>query len=312
MKKAFILLAILSLFVSACAAAKNTTYSADHSLPGGVPAPMESPALQGSGERSFSEVANYDAAETIERMVIKNATLTLAVIDPGLSMERVSQLAEEMGGYVVSANLYQTYLDNGVKVPRASITIRVPAEQLDEAMSRIKQETDQPIIQENISSQDITGDYTDLASRLRNLEAAEAQLQKIMDQAIKTEDVLSVYSQLTQVREQIELIKGQMQYYEQSVALSSISVELMANEAVQPLTIGGWQPVGVAKDALQALINGFQFLVNAGIWILLFVAPILLMVGLPPFLVIRWVVRWRRARKQKKATSIAAPDPDKG
>ena len=56
-----------------------------------------------------------------------------------------------------------------------------------------------------------------------------------MEEATKTEDVLSVFNQLTQVREQIEVIKGQMQYYEQSAALSSISVELYANAAVQPV-----------------------------------------------------------------------------
>ena len=47
---------------------------------------------------------------------------------------------------------------------------------------------------------------------------------------------------LPTIREQIEVIKGQMKYYEESARLSMVSVELIANEAVQPLTIGGWQP----------------------------------------------------------------------
>jgi hypothetical protein len=79
------------------------------------------------------------------------------------------------------------------------MTIRVPAERLDEALVTIKAETDQPIISENHSSQDVTAEYTDLNSRLTNLQAAEKQLQEIMAEAIKTEDVLSVYSQLVSV-----------------------------------------------------------------------------------------------------------------
>jgi hypothetical protein len=105
-----------------------------------------------------------------------------------------------------------------------------------------------------VNSQDVTAEYTDLNSKLVNLEAAEKQLQEIMDSANRTEDVLSVYSQLVATREQIEVIKGQMKYYEQSAALSAISVQLIANAAMQPITIGGWQPVGVASF-LQSLIH---------------------------------------------------------
>jgi hypothetical protein len=233
----------------------------------------------------------------IERIVIKNADLTIAVISPPDSMDRISRMAEEMGGFVVSANLYQTRLSSGAEAPRASVTIRVPAERLNEAIERIKDETDQPVVNENVSSQDVTEDYTDLKSRLRNLEAAEEQLMEIMDSATKPEDVLSVFNQLTQVREQIEVFKGQIQYYEQSAALSSIRAELLPNEAVQPLSIGGWQPVGVARDALQALIRAGQFLATAAIYIVLLILPVLAIIIIPIYLVVRGLLRWRRRRK---------------
>jgi hypothetical protein len=122
------------------------------------------------------------------------------------------------------------------------------------------------------------------------------QLQQIMDSAVRTEDVLSVYSQLTSIREQIEVIKGQMKYYEDAAELSLISVELVANESVQPLTIGGWQPVGVAKSAIQALINTVKFLANAGIWIVIFIIPVMLLVFGPPVLIIWAILRWRNKR----------------
>ncbi len=253
-----------------------------------------------------SSVFSSESAD-VEHIVIKNANLTLAVDDPPQSMERISLMADEMGGFVVSANMYQTYLDSGAKVPQASITIRVPAERLNEALSRIKDESTQPVISENISSQDVTSEYTDLQSRLRNLEAAEAQLQNIMDAATKTEDVLSVYSELTAVREQIEVIKGQIQYYEQSAALSAISVELLTNEAVQPLTIGGWQPAGVVKDALQALINTLKFIATSLIWVVLYGLPVGVICLGPPAVVVWLVLRWRARRK---ARPVAAPPPD--
>ena len=82
---------------------------------------------------------------------------------------------------------------------RADITIRVPAEKLNDALSRIKNESDQEPLSQGIDSQDVTKDYTDLQSILHNEEATEAQLQKFMEQATTTEDVMRVYSELVQV-----------------------------------------------------------------------------------------------------------------
>jgi hypothetical protein len=117
--------------------------------------------------------------------------------------------------------------------------------------------------------------------------------------------VLSVYAQLTQVREQIEVIQGQINYYERSAALSAISVELIANAAVQPITIGGWEPVGVAKEAINALIQTMQSLATVALWVVLWFLPVLLVTLLPLYLVVRLVLAWRARRRRR----MAAPPP---
>ena len=295
-KKIVFLITILALMLAACSAERELM-------------PMEAPVVEEVYVERQAADSSYNASAgmassppiantTVERLVIKNASLSLAVDDPEASMDRITALAEDLGGYVVSAYMYQTTLESGAQVPHATVSIRIPAEQLDEVLETIKAETTQPLISENIDSQDVTGDYVDLSSRLTNLEAAEEQLQQIMDEAVKTEDVLAVYSQLTYVREQIEVIRGQMKYYEESAMLSLVSVELTANEAIQPLSIGGWQPVGVAKSAVQALINLVKFLANAGIWIVIFVLPFLLLVFGPPALIV-WLILRARAKRRR-------------
>jgi hypothetical protein len=249
----------------------------------------ESATFSGAGE----------SAAPVERMVIKNADLSLVVMDPVVKMDAIAQMAEEMGGFVVNSNVWQKTLSNGAKVPHASISIRVPAERLDEALERIKTGVGE-ILSENVSGQDVTSEYTDLASRLRNLEAAEAQLQEIMDEATETEDVLQVYNNLVNVREQIEVIKGQMQYYEQAAAMSMVSVDISGDEEAQPLQIGGWQPGGVAKDAIETMVATLKWLGNVGIWVVLCVLPIGIIVGIPLFFVGRTGLRFRRRWKAAK------------
>ncbi|HEX7974038.1 MAG TPA: DUF4349 domain-containing protein, partial [Anaerolineales bacterium] len=260
-----ILTSLLALLLGSCASSaspnKQSYPSAPFSSAGQpvqAPAAAESATLNSTNIRSSVPARGDAAAQAVERIVVKNASISIVVSDPAKSMTTISKLADEMDGYVVSANLDQVTLDSGAKAPHASITIRVKAEKLNEALDRIRAESDRPVLSEKVDSQDVTADYTDLQSRLRNLQNTEADLTKIMDQATKTEDVMAVYNQLTQVREQIEVIQGKIKYYDQSAALSAINVDLQANAAVQPLTIGTWQPVGVAKDAPQALINSLK------------------------------------------------------
>ena len=309
-KKVAFALIVFSLLLAACA--PSATQSARSVSPGVANGLQSNESIAGAPVTAplASDKGAYALDQTTasaDRLVIKNATLSMAVDDPQKSMDNISRMAEAMGGFVVTADMYQQSLSNGSKVPQVNMSIRVPVERLAEALATIKNETTQPIISENQSSQDVTADYTDLNSRLVNAQAAEKQLQQIMDSAVKTEDVLSVYSQLVSVREQIELIKGQMKYYEQSAALSSISVQLFANAAMQPITIAGWQPGGVAKQALQSLIHALQSLTNFAIRALILYVPVLLIIFVPIALIV-WGIRAlvRKNRKPKASASPAA------
>jgi hypothetical protein len=314
-KKIAFTIVLFSLLLAACAPAATLNSRAPSP---GVVTGMQSnesisqaPAAEAPALPSLADKSAYSLDQTstsADRLVIKNAALAMAVNDPQKSMVNITRMAEAMGGFVVSADMYQQTLNNGSQVPQVNMSIRVPAEKLAEALATIKGETTQPIISETESSQDVTAEYTDLNSRLVNLQAAEKQLQQIMDSAVKTEDVLSVYSQLVSVREQIELIKGQMKYYEQSAALSSISIQLLANAAVQPVTIAGWQPVGVAKEALQTLINALQSLANLGIRLAILYVPLLLIIFVPIALIIWGIVAL--VRKIRRPKVVASPAPE--
>ncbi|MBL8045140.1 MAG: DUF4349 domain-containing protein [Anaerolineales bacterium] len=249
----------------------------------------------------FATSNTATAGGELGRLVIKNASLSLIVKDPESAANEINALANELGGYVVSSNTYRASVDaQGNEIKQASVSLRVPVEKLDQALRQLKGLAVE-VESENLSGEDVTSQYTDLESQLRNLEAAEAQLQKIMDGANKTEDVLNVYNQLVSIRGQIEQVKGQMKYYRESALLSLITVNLIPDALSQPLEVGGWKPEGVAKEAFEALLRAFQELATAVIWIGIYVLPLLLVFGLPLWLVGRWVLR--RFRKPKPVSA---------
>jgi hypothetical protein len=226
-------------------------------------------------------------------------------------MKYIVDLAEGQGGFVVNSYLYKTYTHNGIEVPAAEITVRVPSENLTNSLEDIKglvKDGDTDILNETVSGEDVTRQYTDLQSRLRNLENAAEQLEEIMDEAYKTDEVLTVYNRLVEVQEEIEILKGQIKYYDEASRLSAISVQIQAEESVAPLTIGKWQPQGIARDALQALIEALQFIISALIWIIIFVIPVAAIIFGPIFFLVRYLIRRNKKRKAKKAAE--APEEE--
>jgi hypothetical protein len=267
-------------------------------------AATEAPAAEAPALDSFaydqSQEAFNRAAQVQERLVIQNADLAIVVKDPKARMQEISDLAKEFGGFVVSSNLSQSFTALGKEVPEASIVIRVPSERLDEALARIK-EGAVDIDYENRSGQDVTNIYVDLQSQLKAKEAAEEKLLEIMDQATRAEDVLAIYLQVQTVQTEIEVLKGQIKYYEESAALSAISVRLIAEEGTQPIEVGPWKPEGAAKDAIQDLIFFFQNFVDFLIRFVLYNLPALILIGIPLYLVfLGGRALFRRSRKSNE------------
>ncbi len=314
-KRSLLVLAMMALLLAACAPAiqsAESDFALEKEMSAGAPpmAPMEAYDSGMTVERAA--VSQESVVNAVERLVIRNAYLGIVVEDPAQTLTGIMKMAEEMGGFVVNSNLYQRQLQDGIQVLEANVTVRVPAARLTDALEQIKAYVENPdtdVLSENITGQDVTSEYTDLKSRLRNLEDAAEQLRKIMAEARRTEDVLNVLNELRNVNEQIELLKGQIQYYEESAAMSAINVSIQAQETIAPLSIGGWKPQGVARDALQALINAYQTIANGLIWAVIFCLPIALPVALVLYLIIRGAQRVRRNRKAAAASAIAAQPP---
>lgn len=314
MKKRIVFVFIaLTLVLAACgakAAAPRYAATVAPAMAGGVTNEQAgaAPAPRAALDSSNTSKVLANGAAIQDRMITMNVDLSIVVADPQKKMDAINQMAKDLGGYLVSMNMSQVYTQSGETAPQGSISIRVPAVKLDNALSQIKAGVVE-VQSENRSGQDVTAQYVDLQSQLTNLEKAEMDLQDIMDEAknnpgndstTKTQDVLNVYNQIVNIRGQIEQIKGQMKYIEETTSTSSIIVTLIAEKTIKPIEIGGWKPQGVARDAVQALVKFLQGFVNFVIYLLLLVIPILIVVFGPIALIIWGIVALVKRRKAKK------------
>jgi hypothetical protein len=255
-------------------------------------------------EKSVERVAAVDEASfasdefepsLTERLIIRNASMDLVVEDTEAAVGQINALVDELGGFTVSSQM--TSFDEGV---RASLTVQVPAESLEIALTEMRALAEE-VRRQSVSGQDVTEEYTDLQAQLRHLEATEARLLTFLEKAEDTEATLAVYGELRQVQSEIERAKGRIQYLEQSSALSTINVELTPDALARPISVAGWRPQGTLRNAVEALIRTLQFLMEALIWGVVFILPVFLLVFGLPILVLIWLVRRRqRGRRQEE------------
>lgn len=269
--------------------------------PAAAPAP-EAPKEAAGYDEGGRSAASWAQTPAIERMIIQRASLDLVVNDTLASLEEIKDLARDLGGYVANSNTWKQ--DEWL---RAQLTLRVPAERMEEALDALKAMSVE-VQRESLSGEDVTEEYTDLQAQLRNLEATEEELLALLTEVRErpgstAEDILDVHRRVTEIRGEIERIKGRMQYLEQMTALATIDVQLVPDPLRQPVVEPGWAPLRTVTEASRFLVRSLKRLADVLIWIVIYLLPILLLIAIPIVLLvllIRWLVRRRRARKSAK------------
>jgi hypothetical protein len=248
-------------------------------------------------DRSAGEALNTQTEIPQQRLIIRTADMSIVVADTEAAMKTIAQMVEENGGWVVNSSAYQ-YSETAVT---GDITVRVPADGFNSATEAIRGLAIE-VQSESTSGQDVTEEYVDLSSRLENLESTAARVRSFLDETKTVEEALAVNQELSRLEGEIEVIKGRMQYLSQSASFSTISVHLTPDEAARPVEVAGWRPEGVAKDALESLISFLQFMVEALIWVVIFLLPVVIILGIPLWLVVRFIRRRRQNKKSEQST----------
>jgi hypothetical protein len=159
------------------------------------------------------------------RKVIRNAELSIEVQSPSAAQSQVSGLVEKMGGYVASSSREVVGGEGEKKWTTVSLSLRVPAQRLDEALRELKRlgagaET------EKIGSEDVTDEYIDVGARVANQRHLEQQLVTILAQAGKVDDALKVHQELTAVRTEIDRLEGRQRFLESESAMAKLLLSL--------------------------------------------------------------------------------------
>lgn len=302
-KTAFLaVIVVVATFFAACSAAAPQSSGGQPAAgkgASGVPAPSGvAPAAApkaldrapGSSDGTLSAnapAAQGSAAASWDRMIIRTVSLSLLVKDVEAAIGAVRNVAAGAGGFVTqSSSRYDG--DNQL----ASMTIQVPVEQFDGAVAALRQIAVK-VETENGTTQDVTEEYTDLDAQVRNLQATEASLQRLMDKATKMEDIIALQRELTNVRGEIEKRQGRMKFLSRRAEMSTITVSLKPEALAKSSTQPGWRPFETARQAWEASQEMMMGIATV------LIALIVFLWWLVPLGLLGWYL-WRHRQSQRR------------
>ena len=242
-----------------------------------------------SADMAYSGEAGGGADNSaVDRKIVRTGSITMEVTDIGKSQADIAEMAGQYQGYVVSSNL-----NADKEQPSGFISIRVPADKFNDALARLRALAVK-VTYENTNSQDVTEQYTDLKAQLSNYEATEAQYLELLKKADNVKDMLEVQRELSNVRGNIERVKGRIQYLERTSDTSLIEATLNKSK---PIGESSWDISGVFTRAVNGLIAFGKVLLSILIWLLVF-SPVWIVV-----LIVIIVIRRRNRARRNAAPS---------
>lgn len=217
--------------------------------------------------------------EIIERKLIRNGQLDFKTIHVKKTKIEIEKISKELNGYISSEN--ENNYDNRLQYAQ---TIRVPADQFDNLIKRIEPLANK-IENKSINTQDVTEEFIDVEARLNTKKDLEARFREILKLAKTVEEIVSIESQIANVRSEIESMEGRLKYLQNQVSFSTLTVSYYE-------VIG--TDFGFASKFVESLKGGWDNLL----------AFLIFMVNLWPFIVgiaviVFWWVRRRKQNSMK-------------
>ncbi len=235
------------------------------------------------------------------RHVIRNGSMNLIVEDTRQTVREIQSMAKAGGGIISASNIYE--MNEGQYA--ANLTLRVPEQKFDYFMGQLQELG--KATESSTSEDDVTMQYLDLETRIKNLQAQEERLREILDMASTVEEVLQVESELSRVRGEIEVMTTKFTYLQDRVSYATINLHIR-EEYIATQHISGDPFENLGTRMKEALVRSVNFVVTAFTTLLVVLTallPVLLALAVIGLIIRMIIIRIRRRKKAPPAGGAA-------
>ncbi|MDI9256065.1 MULTISPECIES: DUF4349 domain-containing protein [Flavobacterium] len=258
MKALTLFFAVLILFFSSCkeeagSPAKSVSY---------VDAAADTTAV--AAAEVYDDANNYDRKEDMAMLVEtppKPESSETKIIKSGRLRFQTDDLDESYVQIKAAVQKYQAIIkndsqqNNDYELSR-NLNVRIPNQYFDAFIADISKGV-KYFDQKEITSEDVTEEYIDVASRIKTKKALEQRYLELLKKANKVSEMLEIEGQLSEIREEIEAKEGRLRYLQNRVAMSTLDIQFY-----KPVAAGRKATVSYGGRIGNALIEGFNGISN--------------------------------------------------
>ena len=314
MRKLTTLLLALAMTVAsltACGASTNSM-TADVAMPEAA-APMENMKYEMEDAVLYSSAStaggNTSANVQTGQKLIRRVSIDAETEDLEALLGSLSIKISSVGGYIKNQDLYNGSAYSSYRYRSASLTIRIPAENLDNFIQQVKDVSN--VVNYNESQEDVTLTYVSTESRIKALETEQERLLELLSKADNMSDLLEIEARLTDVRYELENVTSQLRVLANKVDYATVNLyidQVKVYTEVEEQTV--WQRIGTGfKQNLEDIGEGLE---DFFVWFVTY-SPQLVSFAVVAAVVIAVLRRRNQKRKAQWAQRMTPPqNPDQG
>ena len=241
---------------------------------------------------------------TTNRKLIKTVNMSVETKEFDNLVSGIEEQVAATGGYIEASSISNNnYYNNRNSVRYANYTVRIPANQLNSFLERVKGVSN--VVSINQDVRDVTLSYTDLESHKKSLKTEQERLLALLENADNMEDIITIEERLSEVRYEIESMESQLRVMDNQVDYSTVYIDITE---VKELTVvdpetDGERMVRRFKENIYDIGRGFKEFgigfVIAVPYLVVWAVIILIIV-----LIIRGIIKHNKKKEMKKRMAM--------
>lgn len=206
-----------------------------------APAEAAGPATENYAEGGSDPAAPDGGEQLSEESAQTSARKLIRTADLYTETERYDELLADLeaqiaalGGYVEYRYQYNgnQYDDPEFQRRSCNLTVRIPADRLDEFIGRVGEASN--IVNKEERVEDVTLRYVDMESHRNSLRVEQERLTELLAQAETVEDLITIESRLSEVRYELESMESQLRTLQNQVSYSTVNLNVQEVKRLTP------------------------------------------------------------------------------
>lgn len=242
--------------------------------------------------------AQAETVQTNEKIIYTyNYTVETKTFDE--LMDTLQQRVDACGGYVESAEVRG---NSDMNIRRyANMVIRIPVDEMRSFLDMVAENSN--VTYSNRSTENVTLSYVDMKSHIEALRTEQKTLMSILERAEKLEDIITIQSQLTNIRYELESYESQLRVYDNRINYSTLYLDITEVERETNVATKLTYGEEISKGLSDTFYHIGQGLREFSIWFIVNLPVIVIWIAIIAViaLIVRWAVKTyikKKARRQ--------------